>query len=175
MTATTRRVAPAKKTTTAAKKATAAKARVRPAKAAPAAPQEQVLEGEVVGDPTDQPVEGLQTAKVPFFGRDIEVRMPTLEQVTVYERVAAKFAALRDGDAPIDGKTATKLYGRAFKVITSIVVNPDDVEFLEDLLLEQTTDLAGLTPLLGQGMTQLKAANAHLANREERRRAKLTD
>lgn len=143
-------------------------------KAAPK-PDQEVLEGEVLSS-TDEEPEGLQTAKVPFMGRDIEVKMPTLEQVTVYERVAEKFATIKDSGKPLDGRTATRLYGRAFKVISSIVVHPEDVEWLEDLLLEEKTDLAGLTPLLGQGIEKLKAANAHLGNREERRaRARLAD
>lgn len=178
------KAAPAKKTTVArkttaaaktapAKKATAAKS--TPAKRATAKaaalvpPPEEVLEGTVEGVDDQDDGEGLRTALVPFHGRQIEVRFPTIEQLTIYKRVADRFAQLKTDDKAIDAKTAVGHFDRALRIITSIVVKPEDVAWIEDEMLDGRLTLPDAAPLIRQAMDKLQEANADAGNRAARR------
>lgn len=162
----------------------AAKAAKAP-KAAADAPTEDagtdmVISGEVLGardldaEDDSSKAEGLRTTVVPFHGRLIRVRMPTLEQVAVYRRLAAKFTAMSEKDAKVDADQAIRAYDRAISVISSVIVEPDDVEWLEDELLARRLDLESAAPLMDQAMAELRKANEHLTqnNRQERREAR---
>lgn len=161
-----------------------------PAKRAPrkAAPRQAVdeeepavIEGDIVDASdagpkveADQP-DGepeLVGAIVPFHGREIAVRLPTLEQLVVMRRLAGQYQGYGTGDKQLSSADeALTGYDRALKAITSVIVNPNDVAFVEDLLLENKTDLTGAGVLLKKAMDALSAANEDQINRAERRRA----
>lgn len=123
----------------------------------------------------DDKTEQAATATVTFHGRPMLVRVPEPEQIVIYQRVAAQFQE-RTAKGPIGGPEAVALYDRALKVITSLIIHHDDVVYIEDLLLERKTNLAGCTPILTDAVSALREANPHLnANRETRReRAKVS-
>lgn len=153
----------------AAKAAGASVARKTPA--AKAAGAAAVLEGEVVAQPA--PADGQEpparTALAEFHGRQIAVKAPAPEQLAVYRRVVTRFEALQHaGDGTVNGEEALKYFDRALKVITSVMINPQDVEWLEDKILDGMT-LATASELLKVAMDQLTSEDDQPANRAERR------
>jgi hypothetical protein len=71
----------------------------------------------------------------------------------------------------ISADEAIRLMDRALKAVCSVVINPDDVEFLEDLLLTREAGIEDMLPLLRESLEALKRANADNGNRADRRRA----
>lgn len=125
----------------------------------------EVLEGEVKDEPTE-----LAHGFVEFRGRTIEVQAPSIEQIVIIRRLQKTFAdtaKLKE----IDAEEAVRLMDRALKAITSITVNPGDVDFVEDLWLERKMDLEETLPLLTTSMRTLEAANTSQVNRAQRRAA----
>ncbi len=145
-------------------------------------------DGSPAADPAagDQPnAEGVvEQADVTWRGRVIRVRLPTIEQMTMYRRLARTFQELGEratqpGAEPMDMDEATRHYDRAVKLITSIMVNPADIEWLEDEMLEGRVRLPDAAELMREAIGKLGEKNATAANREERRaaakRARLAD
>lgn len=129
----------------------------------------EVLEGEVLEDETTGE-DDLHHGFVEFQGRTIEVRAPDLEQIVIIRRLQRVFsdaAKLKD----IEAEEALKLMDRALKAVTSVTVNPEDLEFIEDLWLDRKIRLEQTLPLLTASMKALEAANADQMNRAERRAA----
>lgn len=166
---------------------TKAPAKRAPRKAAPhpVVDEEEpvVIEGDVVeayddgpnveADPDQEPE--LVGALVPFHGREIAVRLPSLEQLVVMRRLAEQYRGYGDGGKQLtSADEALTGYDRALKTITSVVVNQADIVFIEDLLLEGKTDLTGAGVLLKQAMDALSAANEEQISRAERRRKSKT-
>lgn len=132
-------------------------------------PPGEVLEGEVQDDETTDK-NGLHHGFVEFQGRTIEVQAPDLEQVVIIRRLQRVFsdaAKLKE----IEAEEALRLMDRALKAVTSITVNPGDVEFVEDLWLDRKIKLEQTLPLLTASMKALEAANADQMNRAKRRSA----
>lgn len=115
----------------------------------------------------------LAGAVVPFHGRDIKVALPTIEQLVVMRRLADQYRNV-DGKQLTSAQDAINGYDRALMSITSVIVDPEDVVFVENLLLQGKTDLTGAGVLLREAMDALQAANADAINREERRRQNRT-
>lgn len=130
---------------------------------------EAALGAETVGEPTVQP-NGLINAVVDFRGRKIEVTAPDIEQVMVIRRMQSMFANAARMEK-ITADEAVRLMDRALKAVCSVVVHPDDVEFLEDLLLTRKAKIEDTLPLLRESLQALERANADNGNRAERRKA----
>jgi hypothetical protein len=111
---------------------------------------------------------GLINAVVPFRGRKIVVTAPEIEQVMVIRRMQSLFANAAKMEQ-ITADEAVRLMDRALKAVCSVIVNPDDVEFLEDLLLTRQAKIEDTLPLLRESLKALDQANADNGNRAERR------
>lgn len=125
------------------------------------------LGAETGGEPTVQP-NGLINATVDFRGRRIEVTAPEIEQVMVIRRMQSLFASAAKMER-ITADEAIRLMDRALKAVCSVVVQGDDVEFLEDLLLTRKAKIEDTLPLLRESLQALERANADTGNRAERR------
>jgi hypothetical protein len=127
------------------------------------------LGAETVSEPTVQP-NGLVNAVVDFRGRQIEVTAPEIEQVMVIRRMQSLFAnAAKMKEITAD--EAIRLMDRALKAVCSVIVNSDDVEFLEDLLLTRQAKIEETLPLLRESLQALERANVDNGNRADRRKA----
>jgi hypothetical protein len=111
---------------------------------------------------------GLINAVVPFRGRKIVVTAPEIEQVMVIRRMQSLFANAAKMEQ-ITADEAVRLMDRALKAVCSVIVDPDDVEFLEDLLLTRQAKIEDTLPLLRESLKALEQANAGNGNRAERR------
>jgi len=132
-------------------------------------PGTPINKAETIGEPTIQP-NGLINATVDFRDRKIEVMAPEIEQVMVIRRMQSLFAnAAKMKEITAD--EAIRLMDRALKAVCSVVVNPDDVEFLEDLLLTRQAKIEDTLPLLRESLQALERANAGNGNRADRRKA----
>jgi hypothetical protein len=150
-----------------------------PRKRVPRRTPPPTIEGEVVdqaqsdGQETTTDGQGeepkLAGAVVPFHGRDIRVAVPSIEQLVVMRRLANQYGSAA-GVQITSAEEAVTGYDRALMSITSVVVDPADVVFLENLLLQGKTDLAGAGVLLREAMQALQTANEEALNREERRK-----
>lgn len=161
---------------------TATRPRARTAAAADAVTVEptEVLpaDGSPAAAEPERPDEGgaVEEVDVVWRGRTIRVRLPNLEQMTIYKRLSRNFAALADRDKdpraePMTLDEATGHYDRAIKLITSVMVNRADVEWLEDELLERNILLPDAADLMKEAIGKLGDANEQAGNRQERRKA----
>lgn len=135
----------------------------------PDAQEAEILEGEVLeGEEQNADQVELNHGFVDFRGRRIEVQAPSIEQVVIIRRLQTTF-----GDAAkmksIEADEAVRLMDRALKAITSVTVNREDVDFVEDLWLERKMNLEETLPLLTTSMKILEEANADQLNRAQRR------
>lgn len=121
------------------------------------------------GGPATNP-NGLVNAIVDFRDRRIEVTAPEIEQVMVIRRMQSLFANAAKMKT-ITADEAIRLMDRALKAVCSVVVNPDDVEYLEDLLLTREAKIEDTLPLLRESLKALERANADNGNRAARRKA----
>lgn len=131
-------------------------------------PEADTAQGEADG-PQEQ-------ADVTWRDRVIRVKLPTIEQMTMYRRLSARFQALGDaaarpGAEPMTMEEATKHFDRAVKLVTSVMVNGEDIEWLEDEMLEGRVSLPDTSDLLKLAFDKLGEANAQYVNRQERRAA----
>lgn len=108
---------------------------------------------------------------IPFMGREIWVRMPTPEQLLVWQRTVNNLT-----NAPVDaswtGPEVMAALDRLRRIVDSILVNRADITWLDDQFLDGTIGFKELTPLVTDAtsaFTTLAAENA--PNREARRAA----
>lgn len=144
-------------------------------------------EADQVGPPADGDPAATEMPEtdVEWNGRTWHVRLPSLEQLTIYRRLNRQFQELgeaqrREGAEPLSLEQATKYFDRALKLITSILVNPDDIEWLEDAMLEGKLTLTKASGLMKAAFDALgklaKEREAQNENRQARRaRARLAD
>jgi len=110
------------------------------------------------------------TVRIPFRDRNLLVRLPSEEQLTMYRRVSREFAALgASGRADrMSMEEALKYLDRAVRTVQSVLVDDDDREWIEDMLMDRKLKLVDCTDLLKESFRRLAAANG---NRESRRAA----
>jgi len=132
----------------------------------------RVVEGEVIdeGHDSSSPEEKLQDTTVKFHGRTIRVRAPEPEQIMVIKRMQTLFSNAAKSEK-LTADEAIRLMDRALKAVCSVIVDPDDVVFLEDLLLTRQAKLDDTLPLMKESMEALKRANSTDDNRADRRSA----
>lgn len=141
-----RKRAPRKTATTAVQRRTTGKART------------ETLAAPFQADPpTVAAANGKAADTITFLNRTMRVRMPTPEQIVIWQRTARKLqgdtATSEMNATPRDGETAeqaqqratdyaTSALDRMLRVVTSVLVDPVDREWVEDQLLEGTLQLA---------------------------------
>lgn len=91
-------------------------------------------------------VEAADTRPVDFYGREIQVRRPTVEQVAVWQRVAKRFGGL-DKDA-MDTMAAMRALDQALRIIESVLAE-EDMDWLEDQLMSGLLKLDKAMEVLG--------------------------
>lgn len=129
----------------------------------PAEPQDSEVE------PEELDSQGLRYACVDFHGRSLKVRMLTGEQLVVIRRLQKLLTAEHVSTLTVDQSVA--LLDRALVGFTTMIVNPEDVTFIEDLLLARTITLGDISPMLAEAIEAVKIANADTGSREQRRAA----
>jgi len=122
-------------------------------------------DGDVDGD-DDVPV--LKNAEVEFMGRTIEVRMPDIDQITIIRRLETTFNNASKA-TDMDADQALRLMSRALKAVTSVIVDQEDIDFIEDLVLGGDVKIVDTLPILHKAMNKLKEANQDAGNRATRR------
>lgn len=120
------------------------------------------------GDDGDVPV--LNNATVPFRGRDLTVRMPDIDQVTIIRRLETTFRNAAQM-TNMDAEKAVKLMDRALRAVLSIMTEQDDREFIEDLILCGDAKIVDTLPILREAMAALQIVNQDAGNRATRRMA----
>jgi len=120
------------------------------------------------GDDGDDDVPVLKNAEVEFMGRTIEVRMPDIDQITIIRRLETTFNNASKA-TDMDADKALRLMSRALKAVTSVIVNPEDIDFIEDLVLGGEVKIVETLPILHKAMNKLKEANQDAGNRAARR------
>lgn len=129
--------------------------------------------GETVVDSaekTDPEADVLATAEVEFRGRMIRVKTPETEQIMIINRMAATFGRASQ-QQNISAQKAIKLMDRAFRAVCSVIINPADIEWLEELFLDGDLRLEETIPIITTATRALRTANEGNTNRAERRAA----
>lgn len=89
--------------------------------------------------------------------REVYVRMPTPEQLLVWQRTIKKLA-----DAPIDaswtGSEVMQSLERLRKIVDSLMVNKADVEWLDDQFLDGTLTFQKMAPFITDIVTTFERA-----------------
>jgi Protein of unknown function (DUF2510) len=98
-------------------------------------------------------------AVIEFGGRTMNVHMPSPEQLAVWKRIASRLSSA-DFTTPPGADLASEearnraneeaatLLGRAITIITSVLDDPVDRDWVEDSILDGTLDLVGSTGII---------------------------
>lgn len=107
---------------------------------------------------------------VMFHGREIYARMPTPEQLVVWQRTVKRLQ-----EAPIDaswtGSEVMVALERLLKIINSLMAHKVDIEWLDDKFLEGELDFQKLSPFIVLVTDAFADAAEAEGNREDRRAA----
>ena len=82
--------------------------------------------------PPDAP-DAVAYKTVPIKGREIAVKKPTEDQILVWHRVLSKFDQL--GKHVDDADQLNRLLNKLDMIMTSLIINKEDAEWLEDAQL----------------------------------------
>lgn len=109
-----------------------------------------------------------QPATVPegdieFQGRTLRIRLPQPEQILVWRRIMSRLESANLSDW--NGKEIMDALERVRKILDSVLVNVEDIDWLDDEMLAGRVGLKGASEIL------LKATDA-FSNRAGRRTAK---
>lgn len=110
--------------------------------------------------------------EIDFHGRKIWVRMPSAEQLLVWQRTVKQ---LGDADKRVDWTASEALTAldRCRRIIDSILVNKADSVWIDDQFLDGELTFKDLMPLITRTVEMFRAAAEEDApNREARRAAK---
>ena len=126
---------------------------------------------------TDPAAEGADQTQlelpVMLMGREIYCRMPSLEQLLVWERTVKRLT-----EAPMDaswtGSEVMAALERLRKIIDSLMVNRADVDWLDDQFLEKKVTFKELAPFITDVTDAFAEAAEAEGNRADRRAAKKT-
>lgn len=112
--------------------------------------------------------------EVQFQGRGIWTRMPTPEQLLVWDRTVRNLT-----EAPPDeswtGSQVMKSLDRLRRIVDTILVNKIDIEWLDDQFLDGTLTFKGLAPFIAlvvDGFADAAEQANATSNRAARRAAK---
>jgi hypothetical protein len=122
---------------------------------------------------TDQEEAALAVPEVPvmFLGREIYARMPTPEQLLVWQRTVKRLQEAPTNASWTGSEVMTALE-RLLKIINSLMANKTDVEWLDDQFLTGGVNFRTLTPFITLVIEAFaKVAEEEEGNREDRRTA----
>jgi hypothetical protein len=106
-----------------------------------------------------------------LLGREIFVRMPSPEQLLVWDRTVKRLT-----NAPVDaswtGSEVMAALERLRKIVDTLLVNRIDADWMDDQFLDQTLDFQKLAPFIAEVVAAFQEYAAANGNREERRAAK---
>ena len=108
--------------------------------------------------------------EVQFQGRSIWARMPSPEQLLVWDRTVRNLT-----DAPVDeswtGSQVMRALDRLRRIVDTILVNKADVEWMDDQFLDGKLTFRGLAPFIAKVVDAFADA-AEQANATSNRAAK---
>lgn len=114
----------------------------------------------------DVPVE----LPVMLKGREIYVRMPSPEQLLVWERTVKRLT-----EAPVNaswsGSEVLAALERLRRIVDTLMVNRTDVDWLDDQFLDGGLNFQALAPFIAEVVTAFQEFAAANGNRGERRTA----
>lgn len=95
---------------------------------------------------------------------EIEIKLPTPDQLAIYQVLQKKFrrasnVAKNSPDGNVDAQMMAKMMGNIFELITSMVANEDDADFIQSEVLAGRATLVDTLPLINDGVEALKKAN----------------
>lgn len=146
---------------TAPKKATVSRAATKAA--TKKAPKKAASPAPVVTD--DAPVVANET--ITFEGRSMSVRMPDAEQLVAWDSLTRKVQR-RDPDT-VTMADAVKFTSQLYVIIESLLVDPDDVDWLWEMRATRKIDLEKASAIITDA---LKAFKVTLAGEPENRAAR---
>ncbi len=102
-----------------------------------------------------------RTAKVEFHGRSIEVKVPTDGQLAVMTRFWKRYQPGPDGQVPkfTSGEEAARVLARALDIATCVIVDQRDADWVEDLVMDGTVQLADTTVFAKDAIEVLATVN----------------
>jgi hypothetical protein len=100
-----------------------------------------------------------KTAFSIFRGFEIEVKLPTPDQLGIYRVLQKKFRRAANRGNELEGDEASQLLGNIFELVTSIVVDPDDADLIQSEILAGRALMVDTLPLINDGIEALKMAN----------------
>lgn len=112
------------------------------------------------------------TREIPFRDRSLMLRMPTPEQLLVWQRTVKQ---LQGADtASWDGNEVMRALERARKIIDSLLSDPRDIEWLDDEMLAGNLGLREVAPIILDALKAFQEGTDETTpnNREERRAVK---
>lgn len=114
--------------------------------------------------------EAVEIVELPVMlkGREIFVRMPSPEQLIVWQRTIKRLE-----EAPMDaswsGSEVMNALERLRKIVDTIIVNRADINWLDDQFLDGEVTFQTLAPFITDTVTAFQEFAAANGNREERR------
>ncbi len=115
----------------------------------------------------EAPAEGIPEQEIEHKGRTIWVRMPTAEQLLVWQRTMRQLQAINVESWKADEALAALERGR--KIVDSIVVHQTDIDWMDDAMLEGTLTMQECTGVITMAVEKFADAAKALGNREDRR------
>jgi hypothetical protein len=93
--------------------------------------------------------------------RSVKVRIPSDGQILVLRRFSDRFAPDESGNHRSfpNAEAVIKASNRAFEAATSVIVDDDDVEWVEDLMMSNKIDLPRVADFIKVALRALAAAN----------------
>lgn len=107
----------------------------------------------------------IRNARVPFHGRDIEVRPPAPEQLAAIMSFCGEFEQQPDGSLPPSMKEADDVVAaltEALDMSTCLFVNAADRRYVRRLVLNRVVKLEETVGLTIAAVEQLRAANPQI-------------
>lgn len=97
--------------------------------------------------------EKVKTVKVELFKREIEMRMPTQDQLMMWNRTIRKGerALEESGDAT----AALNYLGKIRDIVDSLIVSEDDVDWLDELMVAGKLSVEDASKLVVQASEKL--------------------
>lgn len=89
----------------------------------------------------------------------IEVMLPTPDQLGIYRVLQKKFRRAVNEGEDLDANEASQLLGNIFELVTSIVVDPDDSDFIQSEIMARRSSISDILPLINDGIEALKKSN----------------
>lgn len=122
-------------------------------------------------EPNEAPTQ-VPEQQIQFAGRELWVRMPSPEQLLVWKRTLKQ---LQGADVTgWNGEQVMTALERTRKIIDSLLVNPVDVEWLDDEMLAGNLGLMDTAGIINQTVEAFTVAAETEGNRADRRAVKKT-